>query len=148
LNEPALSIAIGGWVAGLARNVREEFAERFKLALDEAGLRDMRELAAALGVTAQAVRKWREGDSIPTAEHAPLLAEKLGVRRAWLLDGELPMRPRVVNMAEKTSSYASDEFSISKDEFKFLSDYRSLPSGMRTVLEQLLEAMKKELKRK
>ena len=83
----------------MARNVREEFAERFKLALDEAGLRDMKDLATALGVTAQAVRKWREGDSIPTAEHAPLLAEKLGVRRAWLLDGELPMRPRVDGMS-------------------------------------------------
>ena len=118
------------------------------MALEEAGLRDMKELATALGITAQAVRKWREGDSIPTAEHAPLLAEKLGVRRAWLLDGELPMRPRVVNMGEKASSYASEEFSISKDEFKFLSDYRGLPHGMRTALEQLLEVMKKELRRK
>ena len=99
------------------------------------------------GVTAQAVRKWRDGDAIPTSKHAPIVAEKLGVRRAWLLDGELPMRPRTVSVSEKGTSYASDELSISKDEFKFLSDYRSLPHSMRMALEQLLEAMKRELKR-
>lgn len=134
-------------MAGLARNVREEFAERFKLALDEAGFDDYRELGAMFGVTAQAVRKWRDGDAIPTSEHAPIVAEKLGVRRAWLLDGELPMRPRVVNVGEKGTSYAADELSISKDEFRFLSDYRSLPHAMRVALDQLIDAMKRELKR-
>ncbi len=135
-------------MAGLARNVREEFAERLKLAINEAGYDDSKRLGALLGVTAQAVRKWREGDSIPTAEHAPHLAEVLGVRRAWLLDGELPMRPRILNMNEKNSSYTSEELSISKDEFKLLCDYRSLPHSMRTALEQLVETMKRELKRK
>lgn len=99
------------------------------------------------GVTAQAVRKWRDGDSIPTSEHAPVVAEKLGVRRAWLLDGELPMRPRVVNVGEKGPDYSAEQLSISAVEFKFLNDYRSLPHAARTALEQLLEAMKAELKR-
>lgn len=135
-------------MAGLARNVREEFAERFKLALDEAGFDDYKELSAMFGVTAQAVRKWRDGEAIPTAEHAPVVAEKLGVRRAWLLDGELPMRPRVLDMSEKNPNYAADSLSISKDEFKFLSDYRSLPHSMRVALGQLLETMKREIKRK
>jgi hypothetical protein len=129
-------------VAGLARNVREEFAERFRLALDEAGFSDYKELGEMFGVTAQAVRKGRDGDSIPTSEHAPIVAEKLGVRRAWLLDGELPMRPRVVSVGEKSSDYSAEELSISSAEFKFLSDYRSLPNAMRVALEQLLEAMK------
>jgi transcriptional regulator with XRE-family HTH domain len=135
-------------VTGLARNVREEFAERFKLALEEAGYHDFNELAAMFGVTAQAVRKWRDAAAIPTSEHAPLVAEKLGVRRAWLLDGELPMRPRMLSMSEKNSSYASEELSVSKDEFKFLCDFRSLPHAMRSSLEELVETMKRELKRK
>ncbi|MDY6983462.1 MAG: hypothetical protein SV422_10275 [Pseudomonadota bacterium] len=132
----------------MARNVREEFAERFRLALDEAGFSDYKQLGEMFGVTSQAVRKWRDGDAIPTSEHAPIVAEKLGVRRAWLLDGELPMRPRVVNVGEKSPDYSAEELSISSAEFKFLTDYRSLPHATRMALEQLLEAMKGDAKRK
>ncbi|MEY4641377.1 MAG: hypothetical protein RLZZ227_1371 [Pseudomonadota bacterium] len=133
----------------MSRNVREGFAERFRLALNEAGHRESpgKELAALFGVTAQAVRKWREGEAIPTSEHAPHVAEKLGVRRAWLLDGELPMRPRSFSMAEKSSTYTAEDFSVSKEEFKLLSDYRSLPHDLRVALEQFVEAMKREIKR-
>ena len=86
---------------------------------------------------------------MPTSEHAPLVAEKLGVRRAWLLDDELPMRPRLANMAEKGSGYTTaEDFSLSREEFKLIRDYRSLPHSVRGTLEQLLETLKKELKRK
>jgi transcriptional regulator with XRE-family HTH domain len=134
----------------VTKNVREGFAERLRIALDEAGHGEthLKELGALFGVTAQAVRKWREGEAIPTSEHAPHVAERLGVRRAWLLDGELPMRPRMLSMAEKHSGYQAEELSISKDEFKLLSDYRGLPHGLRTALEQFVEVLKRELKRK
>ena len=82
---------------------------------------------------------------MPTSEHAPLVAEKLGVRRAWLLDDELPMRPRLANMAEKGSGYTTaEDFSLSREEFKLISDYRSLPHSVRGTLEQLLETVLKE----
>ncbi len=84
---------------------------------------------------------------MPTAEHAPLVAEKPGVRRAWLIDNELPMRPNVLSLAEKGSGYTSDDLSISREEFKLLSDYRSLPHNLRVLLEQFAETMKRELKR-
>jgi len=134
-------------VNGLARNVRKEFAERLDQAMRESGYTDLKELGALLGLTAQAVRKWRDADAIPSAEHAPLLAETLGVRRAWLLDGELPMR-RIPDMSEKTPNYASEENSISPDEFKLLCDLRGLPHDVRDNLVQLVETIKHIHKRK
>jgi transcriptional regulator with XRE-family HTH domain len=136
----------------VTRTVREGFAERFKLALDEAGYGNsqLKELGTLFAVTPQAVRKWLLGEAMPTAEHAPLLAQKLGVRRAWLLDNELPMRAQVLDMAEKGSPYASSDesLSISREEFKLLTDYRSLPRNLRVLVEQLAEAMKKEFRRR
>jgi transcriptional regulator with XRE-family HTH domain len=131
----------------LARNVRKEFAERLEQAMRESGYTDLKELGALLGLTAQAVRKWRDAEAIPSAEHAPLLAETLGVRRAWLLDGELPMR-RIPNMSEKNPNYASEESSISPDEFKLLCDLRGLPHEVRDSLLQLVETIKTIHKRK
>lgn len=112
----------------------------------ESGITDKKELAALLGVTAQAIRKWCEAESIPTAEHAPRLAEVLGVRRAWLLDGELPMRP--LSMAERSTGYTSDDTSLSPDEFRLIANFRSLPHALRTAFAQLLEAQKADQKRK
>jgi transcriptional regulator with XRE-family HTH domain len=126
--------------------VRKEFAERLKQAMDEAGYADKKELGALLNLTAQAIRKWCEAESIPTAEHAPRLAEVLGVRRAWLLDGELPMRP--LSMAERTTGYASEDLSLSPEEFRLVANYRGLPLDLRGVLVQLLEAMKLDQKRR
>jgi transcriptional regulator with XRE-family HTH domain len=134
----------------MAKSVREEFAERLKLALDEAGYRDSRlkELGSLFSVTPQAVRKWLHGEAMPTAEHAPLVAERLGVRRAWLLDNELPMRPSLVDMAEHGSRYAASEpeaLELSKEEFRLLTAYRSLPRSLRAVVEQVAETMSQEL---
>ncbi len=112
----------------------------------ECGITDKKELGALLGVTAQAIRKWCEAESIPTAEHAPRLAEVLGVRRAWLLDGELPTRP--LSMAERSTGYVSDDASLSPDEFRLIANFRSLPHGLRTAFAQLLEAAKVDQKRK
>jgi transcriptional regulator with XRE-family HTH domain len=134
-------------VAGLARNVRKEFAERLHQAMTESGYTDLKELGALLGLTAQAVRKWRDAEAIPSAEHAPRLAETLGVRRAWLLDGELPMR-RIPNMSEKGSAYASEESSISPEEFRLVCDLRGLPHEVRESVVQLVETIKSLHKRK
>lgn len=106
----------------------------------ESGITDKKELGALLGLTAQAIRKWCEAESIPTAEHAPRLAEVLGVRRAWLLDGELPTRP--LSMAERSTGYAADDASLSPDEFRLIANFRSLPHELRAPFAQLLEAAK------
>jgi transcriptional regulator with XRE-family HTH domain len=133
----------------MAKSVREEFAERLKLALDEAGYHEkkLKELGRLFSVTPQAVRKWLHGEAMPTAEHAPLVAERLGVRRAWLLDNELPMRP-ALDMAEHAGVYAAagaEAIGLSKEEFRLLSAYRSLPHSLRTVVEQVAVSMSREL---
>ncbi len=107
----------------------------------ESGYTDLKELGALLGLTAQAVRKWRDAEAIPSAEHSPLLAETLGVRRAWLLDGELPMR-RIPTLSEKGSGYASEENSISPEEFKLVCDLRSLPHEVRDSLVRHVATLK------
>ena len=113
----------------------------------ESGYTDLKELGGLLGLTAQAVRKWRDAEAIPSAKHAPLLAETLGVRRAWLLDGEPPMR-RIPNVLEKGSSYASEEASISPEEFKLICDLRSLPHEVRESLVQMVDTIKTVHRRK
>lgn len=131
-----------GWIP--VKKVREGFAERLKLALEEAGYggTQLKALGLMFGVTPQAVRKWLAGEAMPTAEHAPLLAEKLAVRRAWLLDAELPMRPRVADMAEFGQDYAAETLSLSKEELRLLLAYRSLPHRLRVLVEQLAEGMR------
>lgn len=131
----------------MVKTVREGFAERLQLALEEAGYGEsqLKELGRLFAVTPQAVRKWLAGEAMPTAEHAPLVAEKLCVRRAWLLDNELPMRPRLGDMAEFGQDYAADAFSLSREEFRLLLAYRSLPRRLRKLVEQLAEGMQQEL---
>lgn len=131
----------------VVKKVREGFAERLKLALGEAGYgkTQLKELGALFGVTPQAVRKWLAGEAMPTAEHAPLLAERLAVRRAWLLDAELPMRPRLADMAaELGQDYEAEALSLSKEELRLLLAYRSLPRHLRRLVEQLAEGLGQE----
>jgi hypothetical protein len=51
-------------------------------------------------------------------------------------------------MSEKGPSYASEESSISPDEFKLLCDLRGLPHDVRDKLVQLVETIKLIHKRK
>ena len=129
------------------KRVQTGFAERLKLALDEAGFvgpawPDKR-LAREFEVTPQALRKWREGESMPTFSHAQLVASRLGVRRAWLIDGEAPMRAFQADLAEMPPGYASqpDTLSLSGDEFRLIRHYRSLPHGVQQRLLALINEL-------
>ncbi|MEW8051232.1 MAG: helix-turn-helix domain-containing protein [Candidatus Thiodiazotropha sp.] len=109
--------------------IRQEFAVRFRKALKELGFspNQQSELQELFGVSGQAVRKWAEGQSLPTASRMPHVATVLGVRRAWLQDGELPMRPTVGRVKGKSKTEPSDEeFSISGEEMKLLHLFRDL----------------------
>jgi transcriptional regulator with XRE-family HTH domain len=131
------------------RRMHAEFAERFRLALDEAGYRNytLKKLATMFRVTPQAVRKWKEGESMPVSSRAPRVAELLGVRRAWLLDNELPMRAINTDMAELPSAYAAqgDGISISGPEFRLLANYRKLPRDLQDALDALADRMQAAL---
>lgn len=125
-------------------SVREGFAERLKLALDEAGysIRQKKSLGTLFSVTPQAVSKWLAGESLPSAVRARAVAEKLGVRRAWLIDNELPMRSLTADMAETGHNYAAQEgISLSGEEFRLLANFRKLPKPSRGLVEQLVHTL-------
>jgi transcriptional regulator with XRE-family HTH domain len=126
-------------------NVREGFAERLKLALDEAGysIRQKKTLGTLFSVTPQAVSKWLAGEAMPSAVRARGVAEKLGVRRAWLIDNELPMRSHTADMAaEAGHNYAAQEgISLSGEEFRILANFRKLSKPSRGLVEQLVQTL-------
>jgi len=132
-------------------NVREGFAERLKLALDEAGynIRQKKALGTLFSVTPQAVSKWLAGEAMPSAVRARTVAEKLGVRRAWLLDNELPMRAHAADMAETGHGYTAQEgISLSSEEFRVLVNFRNLAKPSRGLVEQLVQTLAQLQQRK
>lgn len=125
----------------MSRIVHDGFAERFKLALEEAGYASskQKELGRLFGVSAQAVKKWLNAEAIPAAERAPQVAQKLGVRRAWLLDNEQPMRALHGAITELGHDYKSTAgISLSAEEFRLLTQYRQLPKKLQMDFGNLL----------
>lgn len=123
--------------------LREGFASRLQLAINEAGYASyqLKQLAVLFEVTSPAVRKWLTGESFPTPLRSAKLAVILGVRRAWLLDGEQPMRMNMANIADHPKSYSTDvdAVSISAEEFRLLSNYRRLPRNLQKDLAKLMQ---------
>jgi hypothetical protein len=104
---------------------QQEFAARFRKALDNMGYFPSQQalLGRLFGVSGQAVRKWATGEALPHSSRMPYITSVLGVRRAWLQDGEEPMMPEVARIAE---GRRGDEISISSDEAKILYHFRLL----------------------
>ena len=130
----------------MSRSVHEGFAERLRLALDEAGYGSstQKELGRLFGVTGQAVKKWLGGDAIPSAERAPAVAQKLGVRRAWLLDNEQPMRALAGAITETGHGYSAHQgISLSGAEFGLLTQYRQLPRPLQIGIANLIAEINK-----
>lgn len=71
-----------------------EFAERFRLAMQQAGVGDS-ELADMSGCTRQSIHKYKNGSSKQIEAMALFsLADALKVSPRWLLKDEGPMRPQ------------------------------------------------------
>ena len=136
----------------MANSTRREFSKRFRQALNEAGHKEtqLQELGGLFEVSGQAVRKWLNGEAIPSSSRAPDIALKLGVRRAWLLDGEAPMLALQMEVRETDGHYAehttAPNFSISADEFRLLNNYRKLPLNLQKTVDALLNGIHKEFK--
>lgn len=119
--------------------VRQAFAERFRKALKELGYspNNQQALGHLFGVSGQAARKWADGSALPTAARLPHIAEVLGVRRAWLMDGEGSMHPTTFKVSEK-SPYAKgqpdEEMSISVEEIRLIQEYRALTVKQREAI--------------
>lgn len=124
-------------------DVRQAFAARFRLALAELGYSasDQKEMRRLFDVSAQAVRKWAEAQALPTTARLPQVASVLGVRRAWLQDGEEPMYPVLAKVGEENYRYKKDnEVGISVDELKFLHRYKRLSAKQRDSIQQIMAA--------
>ncbi len=101
------------------------------------------------GVSGQAVRKWAEGLATPTTARMPEVAKILGVRRAWLQDGEEPMRPLTVGSADETGLYQKgrQEIGLSGDEARLLAVYRTLTPELRSALKTVITSLAKSASR-
>ncbi len=130
---------------------RDAFAARLRQALDEAGYSEaqLKELAQIFEVTPQAIRKWLGGDSLPSSTRIAEVASVLGVRRSWLLDGELPARPTRTMVEESGKVYSKQEesiFSISGAEYRLLQNYRELPRHLKDAIETIIEEVTDSVK--
>lgn len=125
-------------------STRKEFSRRFRQALNEAGYKksQLKELGSLFEVSSQAVRKWLNGDALPSSSRAPQIAMKLGVRRAWLLDGEPPIRSIELKVNESNAAYTNkpdpEALTISDREYRLLCNYRSLPIELQKTIDTLL----------
>jgi transcriptional regulator with XRE-family HTH domain len=121
--------------------VRQAFASRFRQALTALGysVSDQKAVRELFGVSPQAVRKWAEGLSMPNSARMPAVAAVLGVRRAWLQDGEEPVKVSRAHVAETKSPYSSEDvLDISADELALLQHYRRLSPEQRDLIQNLL----------
>ena len=112
--------------------------------MNEAGYKksQLKELGSLFEVSSQAVRKWLNGDALPSSSRAPQIAMKLGVRRAWLLDGEPPIRSIELKVNESNAAYTNkpdpEALTISDREYRLLCNYRSLPIELQKTIDTLL----------
>ncbi len=136
---------------GDKERVRQAFAARFRKALMELGVspNEQTRLQKLFGVSGQAVRKWAEGLATPTTARMPEVARILGVRRAWLQDGEEPMRPLTVGSADETGPYQKgrQEAGLSGDEARLLAVYRTLTPELRNALKAVIASLAKSASR-
>jgi hypothetical protein len=79
----------------------------------------------------------------------PEVAKILGVRRAWLQDGEEPMRPLAVGSADETGLYQKgrQEMGLSGDEARLLAVYRILTPELRNALKAVITSLSKSASR-
>ena len=101
-------------------------------------------LQKLFGVSGQAVRKWAEGWPPHDGTYAGG-GQNLGVRRAWLQDGEEPMRPLAVGSADETGLYQKgrQEMGLSGDEARLLAVYRTLTPELRNALKTVITSLVK-----
>lgn len=77
------------------------FSERLKLAIQHAGIKEHGAAAAIarlLKVTPKAVSKWMNDEAVPRRDKIIMIAQRTGVRSAWLEYGEGEMLDSVQNV--------------------------------------------------
>ncbi len=121
--------------------VRQAFAARLRQALEELGYtpRQQGRLQRLFGVSGQAVRKWLEGSALPMPSRMPELAHILGVRRAWLQDGEGPMRPFVGVRDELPKM--DEAVPLDPEEARLLASFRRLTHAQQQAIRLIIHSL-------
>lgn len=116
--------------------VREAFAKRLRLALKEAGydVYQQKEIGELFGVSGQAARKWCDGTALPASTRMKEVADILGVERAWLQDGEGPMRAVAGRVKKSGTTPPIEDMVISSEEAEFVTLFRTLTVKQKKAL--------------
>ncbi len=120
---------------------QQEFSARFCKALSNIGYSPSQQnvLGRLFGVSGQAVRKWADGSALPNSARMPHIASVLGVRRAWLQDGEEPMMPDLARVSKPgRGGKRGEEIAISAEEAKVLYTFRTLTAAQKDAIRNLI----------
>lgn len=96
---------------GLPQRAIAAFAERLNQALDELSINARQRnawLRDATGVSQASADAWLRGTSMPAEPRRARLAQRLGVRRAWLYEGDGAMHDRGPGVREANVVYLPD----------------------------------------
>ena len=109
------------------RDEAARFAERLQHACEQAGIPDERGRFAKIERMAEvshtAVRKWFNGEQIPSNERCILLARRLRVNASWLYSGQGDMR----------------ESNLNSDEWLLIKRYRCADQRGRYMISQVAD---------
>lgn len=118
----------------------KEFALRLNEALDLQGLRRGRgrrvKIAKMGGVSGEGARKWLSGESLPTMEHAIVLASECGVCVEWLLTGRGPK--------SLSETIAPPKQKLPDDMMRLIRALESLSPESRSLLHEALPPLPTE----
>jgi transcriptional regulator with XRE-family HTH domain len=117
---------------------RADFSARLKASLRAAKLpssagafaKEFNLRANGASVSVYAVRKWLNGDAIPTQDKIHILARWIGISVQWLRYGEEDGAP-------------GDAFDLAASDLKLINDIRLLNEAERKVLEVIVRSLLK-----
>jgi len=110
-------------------NEKEAFCKRLTRLLNDAGIgiasptlvaREFNRRYSGKPVTAQAVRKWLNGESIPAGDKIRTLAKWLKASPHWLHYGENEKSTGVLKVEEERSIYGEDAATTLPEDFQRL----------------------------
>lgn len=131
------------------QDIRDGFAGRLRQCVDQhpnapEGRGRPAWLAKEVHVSGEMARKWLAGEALPTPARADGLAEFFRVRRAWLRDGEGPMRagsgehPADANRIGEVRSVTAYGVTVTEPGLLFAAEWEKLDSDARWHVEALV----------
>jgi hypothetical protein len=104
-------------------------------------------LARQLQVSGEMARKWLAGEALPNQARMAGLANSLGVKTAWLRDGDLPKHSDSNALDARTANRISERsvtaygVTVSEAGMLFAAEWEKLGAEARYAIEQLVMVM-------